>query len=53
MATIGYGDISPRTHLGRAVCVVGCVWGVFILSLFVVALTNTTNFEGKEQEVFT
>jgi len=29
-----------------------CIWGVFILSLFVVAVTNTTDFEGKEEKIY-
>ena len=52
MTTIGYGDIFPRTHLGRITCIIACIWGVFILSLFVVALTNTTEFETKEEQVY-
>ena len=44
MTTIGYGDIYPTTHLGRVTCIIACIWGVFILSLFVVALTSTTDF---------
>lgn len=52
MTTIGYGDIYPRTHLGRITCIVACIWGVFILSLFVVALTNTTEFTQKEEQVY-
>jgi len=31
---------------------VACIWGVFILSLFVVALTNTTEFTPKEEQVY-
>ena len=52
MTTIGYGDIYPRTHLGRITCIIACIWGVFILSLFVVALTNTTEFSAKEEQVY-
>ncbi len=52
MTTIGYGDIYPVTNLGRIICIVACIWGVFILSLFVVALTNTTEFSAKEGQVY-
>ena len=33
MLTIGYGDIYPRTHLGRVVCFVSVVVGMFLVSL--------------------
>lgn len=52
MTTIGYGDIFPITNFGRTICIVACIWGVFILSLFVVALTNTTEFTEKEEQVY-
>ena len=45
---VGYGDYFPKTQLGRITCIIACIWGVFILSLFVVALTNTTEFTSKE-----
>ena len=38
--------------MGRITCIVACIWGVFILSLFVVALTNTTEFTPKEEQVY-
>jgi hypothetical protein len=49
LTEVGYGDIYPKTNLGRVVCIIACIWGVFILSLFVVALTNTTEFTQKEE----
>jgi hypothetical protein len=48
MTTIGYGDIYPVTHLGRISAVLACMVGVFIISLFVVALNNTTEFKETE-----
>lgn len=44
MTTVGYGDFAPRTHIGRAITTLACLWGVFIISLIVVSLTNTTAF---------
>ena len=52
MTTIGYGDIYPQTHLGRLVIIVSCIWGVFILSLFVVALNNTITLSKEESKAF-
>jgi hypothetical protein len=50
MTTIGYGEIFPVTHLGRFAVIVACIVGVFLLSLFVVALANTVEFEKDEEE---
>ena len=52
MTTIGYGDIYPQTHFGRLVIIVACIWGVFILSLFVVALNNTIQLSKEESKAF-
>jgi potassium intermediate/small conductance calcium-activated channel subfamily N protein 2 len=52
MTTIGYGEIYPATHLGRLTAIVACIIGVFLLSLFVVALANTVEFELVEEEAY-
>ena len=52
MTTIGYGDIYPVTHFGRISAILACIWGVFILSLFVVALTVTTEFNDREKDAY-
>jgi hypothetical protein len=52
MTTIGYGEIFPRTHLGRLMATISCVLGVFLFSLFVVALYNTTNFNRFDTEAY-
>ena len=41
MATVGYGDFYPTTHLGRVVDVIACFWGTFLVSLMVLSLTIT------------
>lgn len=52
MLTIGFGDYYPRTHLGRMICVLSCFWGVFIVSMMVVTLTNATTFTQKETRAY-
>lgn len=38
MTTVGYGEFFPRTIPGRTVIFITTIWGVFIVSLLVVAL---------------
>jgi len=52
MTTIGYGDIYPITFFGRIVVLVACVWGIFMLSLFVVSLNNITQLSKEENKAF-
>lgn len=45
MTTVGYGDYSPTSEMGR---LVGCIcvsWGVLIVSVMVVVLTNTFSMD--------
>lgn len=41
MTTVGYGDMFPCTSCGRIVCIILVIWGIFIVSIMVVVLTNT------------
>lgn len=52
MATIGYGDIYPVTMIGRIVIIVACIWGIFLLSMFVVTLNNISQLTKEEQEAY-
>lgn len=52
MTTIGYGEIVPTTHLGRAVVTASCIWGAFLLSAFVVVLIEGVDLEDNEEEVY-
>jgi potassium intermediate/small conductance calcium-activated channel subfamily N protein 2 len=38
MSTVGYGDFYPRTHMGRIVGVMVCLFGMIVASLLVIFL---------------
>jgi succinate-acetate transporter protein len=48
MTTVGYGDYYPKSSMGRFVGIIIALWGVFIVSLFVVSLTNLLEFTKSE-----
>lgn len=52
MLTIGYGDVFPKSHMGRLIGIVIACWGAFYVSLFVVALNNILKFESPESKAF-
>ena len=52
ITSVGYGDIYPKTFFGRIVGVIVCFWGVFIVSFFVVTITNMLNFTGSEEKSY-
>lgn len=52
MLTIGYGDVYPKSHMGRLIGIVIASWGSFYVSLFVVALNNILEFESPEKKAF-
>jgi succinate-acetate transporter protein len=45
---VGYGDYSPKSDCGRIIAIIIAFWGIFFLSLLVVALTNTLELEESE-----
>jgi len=48
MTTVGYGDIFPRTLIGRIVCVLMVVWGIFAMAIMVVVLTNALQMDQRK-----
>jgi voltage-gated potassium channel len=53
LATVGYGDFFLKTLLGRLAATVICFWGTFIVSYFVVTVTNMLSFDPSEQKTYT
>ena len=52
MTTVGYGDYFPKTHMGRLVGILVCFWGVLVVSLFVVTITNMILLELGEDKTY-
>ena len=48
MTTVGYGDFYPRTLIGRIIDFILVIWGIFIVSLMVVVLTNALDMDSNE-----
>lgn len=48
MATVGYGDITPKTLPGRFLAFMLSVWGVFIISLIVLLFFNFMQLDDSE-----
>ena len=49
VTTVGYGDVAPRTSLGRLFCIVAAMLGSFFTSLFVIAISDYFSMELKER----
>lgn len=52
MTTVGYGDIYPRTFLGRIVIFFCSIYGVVVVSLMVVTITNSLEMSEHEVKAF-
>jgi hypothetical protein len=53
IATVGYGDMFPKTHIGRFIAITACFTGFILISLFVVSMTNWLSFSCSEENSFT
>ena len=52
MTTVGYGDYFPVTEPGRIVGFLACLWGVLVVSMMVVTLSNMLSLESGEDKAF-
>lgn len=49
MTTVGFGDFYPYTPFGRVIVLFIVVWGIFIVPIMVVVITNTLQMEKAEK----
>mmetsp|Transcript_23762 Transcript_23762/g.23459 ORF Transcript_23762/g.23459 Transcript_23762/m.23459 type:complete len:135 (+) Transcript_23762:390-794(+) len=52
MMTVGYGYYTPVSNMGRIIGIISCLWGVFIVSVFVLTLNNLLEFSIGELKSF-
>ena len=52
MTTVGYGDIYPKSYGGRLLGAFMCLWGVLVVSLFVVTISETLEFNHAEKNSY-
>lgn len=52
LTSVGYGELYPKTFFGRIVGIIICFWGVFIVSFFVVTVTNVLMFSTGEDKAY-
>ena len=52
MVTVGYGDLYPRSHLGRGIVIIAAILGMLLTSLMIVSLGNLTEFTEQEKKAY-
>jgi hypothetical protein len=52
MTTVGYGDYTPSTWAGRIIVIIGCFFGVFLISTLVVAVNSLITLKGNEGNIY-
>jgi hypothetical protein len=49
---VGYGEIYPKSHLGRFVGIFSCFWGFFVISMMVVTMGSIVKFSLEEESSY-
>ena len=53
MSTVGYGDIYPKTSLGRIFGCMSIIFGIFLFSVLVVTLHKNLEMSSEEGSSYT
>ncbi len=48
---VGFGDYFPRSHVGRFIIIMTTFWGVFLVSMCIVSVSNYRKFYSTEKYV--
>jgi hypothetical protein len=48
---VGFGDYFPRSHFGRFIIILTTFWGVFLVSMCIVSVSNYRQFYSTEKYV--
>ena len=51
-ASVGYGDFYASTHLGRFICIFGCIIGVYFVSMMMSNMTQKSVLKDNEYKAF-
>jgi hypothetical protein len=49
MATVGFGDVVPVSHVGRFLIMLTAIWGTFIFTLVIVAFSVVFNLSPHQK----
>lgn len=49
MATVGFGDVVPVSHVGRFIIMITSIWGTFIFTLVIVAFSVVFNLSPHQK----
>jgi cytochrome c biogenesis protein CcdA len=52
LTTTGFGELYPKTMLGRIIGLVICFWGTLMVSIFVVTVNRMLTFSPSEEKSF-
>jgi Ion channel len=48
---VGFGDYYPRSHFGRFLIIITTFWGVFLVAMCIVSVSNYRQFYSTEKYV--